>query len=443
MPPVRLDQNIILRILIFELQRFLGSDASVNPSTNLRAGILDGQRWRQFAVLVNQGLRMEGLKIALTPKDVEASKSLQDLNKILVLKLQSQDELRVPIQASEPKPSYREDVEARKELDVIHAYKVWYGTNRAPNDQRDLSKGFTSEQVDAVQYGFCEVNIPKSHKLGSLGSSLIRRWFTGIDDRLTIVRNQEVLDEEFWKRIASQLETIDVSERDAVVFIHGYNVSFQDAALRAAQIGYDLGIKGAMAFFSWPSKGNVEGYPADEATIEASEPAITKFLADFAEKSGAARVHIIAHSMGNRGVLRAVNNIASSAQARTSVPFDQIILAAADVDARTFKNLCAAYSKIARRTTMYVSSRDRAVEAAEWLHSYPRAGLLPPVMLVAGIETVNVTNADLTTLGHGYVASAREVLQDIFYVLRDRSAKDRFLKETKDDQGQLYWMIGA
>ena len=59
-----------------------------------------------------------------------------------------------------------------------------------------------------------------------------------------------------------------------------------------------------MAFYSWPSLGTTLGYTADEATIEASEPFITEFLSRFAAESGARRIHIIAHSMGNRGLLR-------------------------------------------------------------------------------------------------------------------------------------------
>src|SRR5258707_9782843 len=90
------------------------------------------------------------------------------------------------------------------------------------------------------------------------------------------------------------------------------------------------------------------------------------------------------------------------AQERTGTPFDQIILAAADVDADTFRNLCAAYARVSRRTTLYVSSRDLAVEASRWLHTFPRAGLLPPIVVVPGIDTINVTNADLTALGPAY-----------------------------------------
>jgi Alpha/beta hydrolase of unknown function (DUF900) len=97
-----------------------------------------------------------------------------------------------------------------------------------------------------------------------------------------------------------------------------------------------------MAFFSWPSQGTLGGYMADAATIEASEQDITNFMIDFVTHSGAEAVHIIAYSMGNRGVLRAVNRIAERAQQRSGVPFGQVILAAADVDSDTFRRLCGA-----------------------------------------------------------------------------------------------------
>jgi esterase/lipase superfamily enzyme len=77
--------------------------------------------------------------------------------------------------------------------------------------------------------------------------------------------------------------------------------------------------------------------------------------------------------MGNRGVLRAVNRIAAKAQRRTGKPFGQIILAAADVDADLFRQPSAAYAEVASRTTLYVSKRDRAVEASRWLHKFARA----------------------------------------------------------------------
>lgn len=321
---------------------------------------------------------------------------------------------------------------------------LWFGTNRKPVDERDIDKGFSSERDSRTHLGLCKVHIPKSHKIGSIGSPWWKRMIMRIDDRLKIASLQEYSTDHFWRSVTSHLGKLNIGEREAVIFVHGYNVSFSDAAIRAAQLGADLAIRGCMAFFSWPSKGSTHSYMHDEASIDASEGAITQFLVDFAENSGATKLHLIAHSMGNRGVLRAVNRIAAAAAERTGKPFDQIILAAPDVDADVFRGLCKAYSQVSSRTTLYVSSRDWAVEAARWLHGFPRAGLLPPVMVAPGIDTVNVTHADLTRLGHGYVAEARLVLTDMHFLLRfgahptDRAG----LQMLTSDDGQPYWLIG-
>ena len=69
---------------------------------------------------------------------------------------------------------------------------------------------------------------------------------------------------------------------------------------------------------------------------------------------------------------------------------------------------------------MYVCSKDKAVEASRWLHSYDRAGLTPPVVVVPGVDTVSVSDLDLTLLGHGYVQEAKELLADVYELIRNR-----------------------
>jgi alpha-beta hydrolase superfamily lysophospholipase len=75
------------------------------------------------------------------------------------------------------------------------------------------------------------------------------------------------------------------------------------------------------AFFSWPSCGRVEGHPADEACIEASEALITEFLMEFAGNCGAKKIHLIAHSMGSRALLRALQRIAARSEDASSIKF--------------------------------------------------------------------------------------------------------------------------
>ncbi|HEX6374895.1 MAG TPA: alpha/beta hydrolase, partial [Allosphingosinicella sp.] len=204
-------------------------------------------------------------------------------------------------------------------------YTVWYGTNRRPIDPADPSRGYSGRRDRMVHYGTCRVFIPDSHKIGSIGSGWWKRLISRKDDRLKLRSIDELATSQFWEQLSARIRKS--RKRTGIVFIHGYNVSFEEAALRAAQIGSDLGLNGAMAFFSWPSRGSLAAYIRDGQSIEASEDAIATFLIDFAERSGAERIHVIAHSMGNRGVLGAVNKIGQAVQDRTAGRFGQFILA--------------------------------------------------------------------------------------------------------------------
>ena len=212
-------------------------------------------------------------------------------------------------------------------------YPVWFGTNRKPNA---AATGFTGQRHDRVTRGRVDVLVPEAHRFGETGSSFwqkLRRWDLR-DDTLRVQRVEQRERDAFLAEIHAAMQTVRESGESphALVFLHGFNVTFEEAAIRAAQIGVDLKVPGATAFFSWPSRGTVRAYPADEASIEASERAITDFLVDFTSNCQAEKVHLIAHSMGNRGLLRALQRIAASAQTRGQVKFGQVFLAAPDVD---------------------------------------------------------------------------------------------------------------
>jgi esterase/lipase superfamily enzyme len=249
--------------------------------------------------------------------------------------------------------------------------------------------------------------------------------------------------EVFFARVKNALQESDRSSKEALVFIHGFNVSFEAAALRAAQIGFDLQVSGIMAFYSWPSQGQLIGYNADGASIEASEAYIAEFLISLAQQKEIEKIHIIAHSMGNRGLLRAMQRILSQAQATSKVTFGQVFLAAPDVDIDLFRSLANAYHQLAERTTLYISGKDKALASSGIIHNYPRLGFFPPVTVIDGIDTVEVSNIDLTFLGHGYFADARDLLHDIHRLLQDNTPPhERFGLRPASSGSQQYWIIG-
>jgi esterase/lipase superfamily enzyme len=328
---------------------------------------------------------------------------------------------------------------------IAPLYPLWYGTNRKPIDPNDISKGYSGDRDNLVHYGSCQVAVPKSHKIGSTGSRWWQKLLTSTDDRLKLDRSSLTLLNEagFLASIKQALEERESNERSALVYIHGFNVSFEAAAVCAAQIGFDLQVPGIMAFYSWPSKGNLMGYTADEATIEASEKYITEFLLNLAQNSDVTKIHIIAHSMGNRGLLRSMQRILNQVQSTSSISFGQIFLAAPDVDPDLFQDLAQAYSQLAERTTLYVSGKDKALATSGIIHDRPRVGYFPPIKVFEGIDTVEVSNVNLSWLGHGYFADARDLLQDMHKLLSNNTPpEERFGLKTAQVGAEKYWIIG-
>ncbi len=324
-------------------------------------------------------------------------------------------------------------------------FTVWYGTNRQPVDPANHARGYSGARASAVSHGTCQVAIPRSHKFGSVGSSWWKRLLTCNDDRLRLTAIAALAEQPFWDSVRAALTAREADEQMAVVFIHGFNVSFEEAAIRAAQIGCDLKVPGVTAFFSWPSKGNPAEYPADEASIEASETAITEFLIRFAKDSGAQRVHLIAHSMGNRGLLRAMQRMQANAATVSGVKFGQIFLAAPDLDVDLFRSLATVYPQFSERTTIYASPGDKAVALSKWLHGAPRVGFTPPVTVAPGIDTVEVPDFDLDALGHSYFSQAAGVLNDMFDLIRHNDAPDdrQRTEPHRTPDGAPFWRIVA
>lgn len=319
-------------------------------------------------------------------------------------------------------------------------FPVWYATNR----KLESSKKFCSERNSTLTYGKVGVLVPKTHRYGEIGTSIFKRLarLSFADDKLIMRSNDILTQDEFWRGINVEHQAYRDGERpvDALIFIHGYNVSFENAAIRAAQLGCDLKINGVTSFYSWPSKGAIDGYLSDAAAIEASEKFISDYLVNFVRKSGADRVNIIAHSMGNRGLLRALQRIGSSAEIKSEFKLNQIFLAAPDIDRDLFIDMAHLYGMHSCRTTLYASPADMALHLSSEIHKAPRAGYYHPYTVASGVDTIGVPDFDLDFLGHGYFAQAEALLTDIFTLITsdtDPSKRPRLLSEKID--GSIIW----
>jgi esterase/lipase superfamily enzyme len=260
--------------------------------------------------------------------------------------------------------------------------------------------------------GRYDVSIPRDHQMGAVERPTIWTLYAEDPSRHFVItsRKQQSYDE-FYADIRNVVTRS--TRKDAFVFVHGFNVAFEDAIFRTAQIAYDLAFDGAPIVYSWPSNTgeNPIGYTAALNNNDWTAPHLVWFLRDVLEKTGATRIHLIAHSMGNRALVNALNRMPAGA----TKTFNQIVLTAPDMDAQTFVQLAAAVTRSGERATLYASASDKALLISKQLNAYPRAGDTGPgVVVVLGIDTVDVTAVDSNFVGHFYYGDNRSVVSDIF-----------------------------
>jgi esterase/lipase superfamily enzyme len=300
---------------------------------------------------------------------------------------------------------------------------VFYATDRRRESGEATKYNWQQSPSGKLEYGECEVSIPDTHVVGGMESPSLLRFEFRPDPNKHIVlwKTTSVEEEMFYEKVKASVARSEL--KDAFVFVHGYNVSFEDAARRTGQFAYDLKFVGAPIFYSWPSNGKFADYMKDENSVIWTTPHFENFLHTLSQMSSATRIHIIAHSMGNRAVCEALR--ALSYDPSLQLHLTHLVLAAADIDAQTFSELAAMLQKHSAHVTLYESSNDKALMASKRLHGPPRAG--EPLLVIAGMDTIDASAVDTDFLGHSYWCEEWEVMSDIHSMLEtDQPAARRF-----------------
>jgi esterase/lipase superfamily enzyme len=319
---------------------------------------------------------------------------------------------------------------------------VLYGTDRKLDP---ATAQFGGDRGSGISYGEVVVSVPHGHRTGELEAPSVWRLEFSEDPRkhMAVLDRSYMTRTAFLNRVKARLKA-QGPDASSFVFVHGYNVSFDDAARRTAQITYDLDYRGIPVFYSWPSQGTLQGYTTDETNVFWSEANLKRFLADHARASEGKDIYLIAHSMGNRALTGALRQLFVE-QPKLKGRFKEIILTAPDIDADTFKrDIAPALAAGCKRITLYVSSGDNALLASKKVHGYPRAGdTAAGIVIVPGIETIDASGLDTSFLEHSYFATAPPVLSDIRRVLREGLRAARRGLESRLAGDGSYWKLKA
>jgi len=322
--------------------------------------------------------------------------------------------------------------------------RTFFGTDRKSSGVRAAGPVFGTEPDQNISFGTCTVSIPKDHRIGHWERPSIWTLHFTQDQRKDVILLgvQPQAEKDFFTLLRQGVERDEA--RQAFVFVHGYNTTFDSAIQQTAILAYDLKFKGAAIAYSWPSRGELTKYPADEDAVQLTVDHLRDFLRKVATGSGATVVHLIAHSMGNRALTEALAELQSDALTPRPANLGEVVLTAPDMEVGLFKRAVGAVKALARHVTLYASSTDKALLASHTFHSNARAGDAgEQILIIPGVDSIDVSSVRTDFLGHSYFRDNASVIADLFQLLQADSPPDKRTCLTADHSpAGRFWVFG-
>ena len=336
-------------------------------------------------------------------------------------------------------------------------WEIFVATNRDRLQPDGDSLDGESRPIDQPRFGRADVMLPRQKRGSEPKMSAVRKPIglfsvTGkrgaAEDQIATAKSVPLPEADFLDGINEQLARS--REQDLLLFVHGFNVSFDSAVIRTAQIALDMPFNGAVVAYCWPSQGGVFKYATDEPINKKSVAPFVAFLTALrAGVPAETRINIVVHSMGNRIVMEALHEMAQASPPGTGSnprkPFANVALCAPDVGRSDFQMWAPGVVSQADRVTLYANSSDTALIASKQLHQERRAGDAWEPETAPGIETIDCSRIDLTLMGHSYYGSNTDVLSDLFMLLKEDlpAARRPHLTRLPTDSGDSLFQFSA
>lgn len=399
----------------------------------------------QLADQVRQQSLLEA-KLALVPSDrVEVDPQIENLRK---QQLETKDQIALLKQKELELKDQQEKLnidlgkifqqqESERQRAGTGAHHVFFATDRALSKSGQPVKLLNLPSPDGtVTMGVCDSSIDLLPGPAEPGRHLKS---TGDADRYYAVQSVETLSAgKFWTETDSAIGAF--GSHDALLYIHGYRSSFNDACRRAAQIAADLRFTGPVFLWSWPSHDELSGYFEDEKMTSWSSGHFTDFLKQVLTRKGLHHLHIVAHSMGNRVLEQAL--ISPQITAVEQAHLGQIVLAAPDLSRSAFDSECTPGNISALRITLYASKHDQALRAAKVAHPFPRLGdANPDIDIRPGMDSIDASAVDTSLLGHSYIGNSRSVLADVATLISTNATPDKRGLAKMGQSPHQWWLL--
>jgi esterase/lipase superfamily enzyme len=284
-------------------------------------------------------------------------------------------------------------------------------------DDRARTPGYDTPKPNA-HFTFETISVPPGHKPGQIelpswGKANAREHFV-------VTQTSPLEPDNFSSQISTHLSGRVGSNRDVLVFVHGFNTTLDEARFRLAQLTTDGRFGGVPVLFTWPSTSSVLSYVSARENATISRDALTKLLTDISRTPGVGRIHLLAHSMGGWLTMEALRETAIGGQRLLDGKLGNVMLAAPDIDLSVFRQQMQRIGSGAN-IAVFSSTGDRALSLSSTIAGdRTRLGAIDPAnardraeLTKLGVKVYDLSAISDGWINHGAYASAPDVVRQI------------------------------
>jgi len=207
------------------------------------------------------------------------------------------------------------------------------------------------------------------------------------------------------------------SGRNLLIYVHGFNQTFETATLDAARLSDGIKFAGETMVFSWPSRAKLLDYGYDRESAMWSRDALDQVLEGLLASPTIGRINIVAHSVGTMLTMEALRQLYAKHGDTAADRIGAVIFAAPDIDMDVFTASVGRIGPLAAKVTVITATNDRALAVSGWVNgSTSRVGAAEKAQL----EKLGLRVVDASAQGWGIInhdlflsnASIRQVIRD-------------------------------
>lgn len=203
--------------------------------------------------------------------------------------------------------------------------------------------------------------------------------------------------------------------KDVLIYVHGFNQTFETAALDAARLSDGIRFRGETMLFSWPSKARLSDYIYDRESAIWSRDAFESMVDHLIADPQVGRIHIVAHSMGTMLTVEVLRQLYDRRGRAVADNLGAVVLAAPDIDIDSFSASINRIGPLTGRITVLTATNDRALDVMKRLAGgVTRVGMVEAEKLRAlGLRVIDASQVAVGGINHDLFLSNAKVRQEV------------------------------